>query len=205
MSDLGVTGASITVVVYRSSQATVCASDRLAARIDSLQLELGEGPHWEVATSRSPVLCPNLAVSSPATWPIFLPAARELGVGALFCFPMLLGAALVGVVDLYCIEPRPIDRDFTTHASYLAGRVASSAVQKALHAAEHHDSHESETTPSLRREVHQATGMIISQLDVGATEAFARMQAYAFATGSSIDSVAHQIVTRTLRFDEVHS
>jgi hypothetical protein len=64
---------------------------------------------------------------------------------------------------------------FNVRASFLVVRMASSAVQKALHSAEHHDSYESATSPALRREVHQATGMIIFQLDILATEAFTRL------------------------------
>jgi hypothetical protein len=200
---LGVSGSSISVSSDLARQATVCASDSHAARIDALQFELGEGPRWDVVASRAAIICPDLAVTERSRWPIFLPAVSELGVGALFCFPMLMGAALVGVVDLYCTTPREVDQEFLSRASVLAGRAASGAVQKALHSAESPDSHESVLAPALRREVHQATGLILSQLDISATEAFSRLQGYAFAAGKSIDEIAHLVVERTLRFDDI--
>jgi hypothetical protein len=200
--ELKVSGASISVSSNPARQSTVCASDACAARIDALQFELGEGPRWDALTSRAPVLCPDIPAVEDTRWPIFLAAVRELHVGATFSFPMRIGAAIVGVVDLYCDAPRAADQEFLARASTLAGRVASGAVQKALHSAENHASYESAMAPALRREVHQATGLILSQLDVTATEAFSRLQGYAFASGESIRDVAHRVVERTLRFDD---
>lgn len=203
VSELSVSGASISVSSNPTTQSTVCVSDVRAARIDALQFELGEGPRWDALTSRAPVLCPDVAGMDRTRWPIFLSAAHELGVGALFSFPMIMGAALVGVVDLYCAAPCTANQEFQSRASMLAGRVASAAVQKALYSAENHTSHESVMTPAMRREIHQATGMILSQLDVSATEAFSRLQGYAFAAGRSIDEIAHHVVERSLRFDNI--
>jgi hypothetical protein len=54
---------------------------------------------------------------------------------------------------------------------------------------------------SRRRLVHQATGMLIVQLGVGAEEAFARLRARTFAEGRTLDAVAEDIVTRRLRLE----
>jgi hypothetical protein len=131
-------------------------------------------------------------------------AARALRVGAIFAFPMVMGAALVGVVDLYCTRSQPADQDFMSTASLLAGRVASAAVHTALHEAEDHRSVETPLAPALRREVHQATGRIMSPVTVSATEAFSRVRGYAFVTGRPIDAIAHDVVDRTLDFTGMH-
>ena len=196
VSELVVTGASITASSNLARQSTACTSDPRAARVDALQLELGEGPRWEAFAMRVPVLCPDLTQVTNCSWPIFLRAAQNLGVGALFSFPMIMGAALVGVVDLYCDGARPADREFISQATLMAGRVVGAAVQKALYSAENHLSNESAIAPALRREIHQATGLILSQLNVTATEAFARLQAYAFASGQSMDHAARRVVER---------
>jgi AmiR/NasT family two-component response regulator len=56
--------------------------------------------------------------------------------------------------------------------------------------------------PALRREVHQATGMILVQLNTSATIAYSRLQAYAFAEGRTVQSVAHDVVARVLTFED---
>ncbi|WP_354576765.1 ANTAR domain-containing protein [Frigoribacterium sp. UYMn621] len=65
------------------------------------------------------------------------------------------------------------------------------------------DVSESVAVPALRREAHQATGMILVQLDTTATIAYSRLQAYAFAQGRTVLSVARDVVTRTLTFDNL--
>lgn len=53
------------------------------------------------------------------------------------------------------------------------------------------------TDPDLqRREIHQATGMVMTQLGSSAESALATLRAYA----QPLDDVARQILTRRLRF-----
>ena len=203
VSELGVTGASISVSGHHNRQSSVCASGGLAAQLDGLQFELGEGPRREVLASRSAVLYPDLAQTKESPFPVFLEAAKGLGVESMFAFPMLVGAALVGVVDLYCTTARRADAEFVSRATLMTGRVASVAVQRALHSAENYRSDESTLSPALRREVHQATGMIISQLGITATDAFSRLQGHAFASERRIEEIAHDVVSRTLSFNDL--
>ncbi len=203
VTEFGVSGASISVVSYLGRQSTICSSDATAARVESLQFELGEGPHWDAFESRAPVLCSDLDAADETRWPLFVDAARGLGIHAIFAFPMLMGAALVGVVDLYSTTARTVDRDFASRASHAASRAAHASVQRALHSAAHHASAESPMAPALRREVHQATGMILSQLEVSATAAFARLQGHAFATGQPIEEVAREVVLGNLVLSNV--
>lgn len=203
VADLEVSGASITVVSYGGRQSTVCVSDPVAARAETLQFELGDGPHWDALSSRAPVLATNLSDTAETRWPLLSDGLRGLGIQATFAFPMLMGAALVGVVDLYSTTPRSVDKEFVAKASLHSGRVAMRAVQRALHSAADSTSEESPMAPALRREVHQATGMIIAQLDISATAAFARLQGHAFVTEQPIDRVAHDVVTGRLTFDDL--
>lgn len=114
----------------------------------------------------------------------------SISVGGIFSFPMVLGTAVVGVVDLSTTSPRAADADFVSTAQTMASDVALAAVERALHAAQQHRSPESDRSPALRREVHQATGIVISQLGISAPDAFARLQAHAFSTGRPIDDVS---------------
>lgn len=201
VTDFGVDGASISVVSYRGRQSTICASNPTVARAEALQFELGEGPHWEALSSRAPVIAADVGAGTEVRWPLLVDAMRGLGIHSIFAFPMLLGAALVGVVDLYSTTARDVDRDFIAGASLAASRAAMGSVQRALNSADDHASAESPMAPALRREVHQATGMIIAQLEVSATAAFARLQGHAFVTGLPIEDIAHDVVLGRLTFD----
>ena len=196
---LPISGVSVSVFDDSGGQSTVCASDALAARLDELQFELGVGPHWDALRTAKPVLVPQLYESPPAEWALFASAAIELGVGALFAFPMVMGAVTVGVVDLYASAPHELDAHDLATAMSLTTGVARQAVQAGLQSASDTSIAE-QTAPAMRREVHQATGMILVQLNSTATEAFARLRAHAFSTGRTVQDVAHDVVTWTLDF-----
>ena len=63
-----------------------------------------------------------------------------------------------------------------------------------------------EQLASLQRvEVYQATGMIIGQLDVDASEALVRLRAYAFSRGLTASEAAWAIVERRVLLTEDES
>lgn len=195
---LPVTGVSLSAI-GTPGQSTIGATDPVAARIEQLQFELGVGPHWDALRSGKPVLVPDL-VAQASTWSVFGTAALELGIGALFAFPLAMGAVTVGVVDLYRTAPGPLDDRAVETARSLAGSTAGDVLRIAARAASEDAPIRSAMAPEMRREVHQATGMIVVQLQQSATEAFSRLQGHAFSTGQTVESVAHQVVARRLTF-----
>ena len=203
MAELPITGASVSVIVGDRQQSTVSASDAMAARIDELQFVLGEGPHWDALRSGQPVLAPDLRVANRDDWPMLSGALAEFEVGALFAFPLRTGAVTIGVVDLYRAEPGPLSKSDVVKAIDLAREVAPRAFQFAITLANDDEPPTIGLAVEMRREVHQATGMILVQLDTSATEAFARLRAHAFASGISIQEVAKDVVQRRLNFRDL--
>jgi hypothetical protein len=201
--ELPVVGASISVFDAAGRQSTVCASDDVAARIDEIQLELGEGPHWDALRGSRPVLVPDLGASARGRWPVFTPTVRDLGVRAVFALPMFLGAATVGVAGLYAVRPGALDARAVATAVRLTAGLSRNAVRLALEWAEDDGSGEASASPKMRREVHQATGMILAQLDITATEAFARLRAYAFGSSRSVHDIARAVVAREIDFRDL--
>jgi hypothetical protein len=197
---LHVTGASISVFGRDGRQSTIRATDGIAARGDTLQFELGEGPHWEALASGAPVLCPDLGAQPKPRWPMFSSAAQEIGMVGVFAFPMKMGAVRVGVVDLYTASVRHLDEHQIALAVSMAGRAAAPSVRYALHSAQQPSGAEHTMAPALRREVHQATGMVQAQLDISATEAFTRLRAHAYSSERPIEDIARDIVRRELDF-----
>lgn len=200
--ELRVAWASVSVFDGAGRQSTICATDRIAARLDEIQLELGEGPQWDALTSARPVLVSSL--DGPlGRWPAFGAAARQLGVNSVFAFPMFLGAIIVGVVGL--ASPRKVDlqADEISTAIRLTSKITRNAVARALQEAEQDRAPEGPSHPAMRREVHQATGMILAQLDITATEAFVRLRAHAFANSRSVQDVARDVVARVLDFRDL--
>jgi hypothetical protein len=197
---LPITGASISVFDDGGRQSTICASDAVAARIEELQFSLGEGPHWEALRTGKPTLVPNLTGAVHGHWPIFEAAVAELDVGALFAFPLSIGAVIVGVVDLYRESAGELGARALVTAASLAGTVAEPATRRAISSATDDDPQPEVPTPEMRREVHQATGILLVQLDLTATDAFFRLKAHAYTSGRTLQDVARDVVARRIDF-----
>ena len=202
LQTLPVSGASVTVIDAGRALHTVCTSDTTAAQIDDLQFSLGEGPQWVAASAGELVAVPDVASDSHERWPVFGSSIRELEVGALFAVPMIMGAVTVGAVTLHRVLHGDLNGVQRSYALAIASAIASTAVHRAMRAAGDDDGAESRSAPALRREVHQATGMILVQLSTTATVAYSRLQAYAFANERTIQDVARDVVNRTLVFDD---
>lgn len=191
--------ASIVLAAEDHPQAAMAASDGVA-QVEDMQFSLGEGPGIDAYAAGQPVLVEDLAESN-SRWIHYVPAALEMGVAAVFAFPLQVGAIRTGVLTLYSESPDPLGdahlADFATLAGLVteavlamqAGVMAEELASSLANAAEH------------RSVVHQATGMIAMQLECSAQDAFVRLRARAFAGGLGLNEVATQVVERRLRFE----
>jgi hypothetical protein len=201
MEALPIAGASISVVTERGSHSVVGASDALAVTLEALQFELGVGPHWESLRTERPAFLWNAGdLAQVNAWPALAQEAVRCGAGALLALPLQLGAATVGVADLYCRAPvEPWSVEMIGLAEDLALSVAARAVRLATRSADAATSRTGRNAVELRREVHQATGMVMAQLDCSATNALLRLRGQAFASGVPLEGLAREVITR--RFD----
>ena len=175
---------------------TVCSRDVLAARLDELQLDFGEGPCWQAHATRSAVLLPDLRAPLTAAWPVVQAAIASHEIRAAYAFPMIVGTLGVGAVDLYASSPDALSSIDVATASTMADAAALHVLRHAM--ADRDDPFRDD--PSSRRIVHQATGMVIAQLRVPASDALLVIRAHAFASGQSVRDVAAEVVERRLNF-----
>ncbi|MHA7154008.1 GAF and ANTAR domain-containing protein [Arthrobacter sp. TMN-50] len=201
LEELPVTGAAISVF-GGSLQETVCCSDDLARKLDELQFELGEGPRWEASASRLPVLIPDVTDDWHTRWPVFGNAVRATKVRAVFVFPLTLGAIDIGVVELYRIRPGGLSSASQAAASVLTDRTSWILLRRMLSREPGLvDSFGGNDGTSLsRREIHQATGMVLAQANINATDALLLLRGYAFSEGQPLKEVAQSVIDRRLDF-----
>ena len=179
---------------------TVCSSDSVAGRLEGLQFDLGEGAQWEVMKTGMPVLSADLSPRATASWQVFGDAAARLGAAALFAFPLAMGAVTVGVINLFRTTPGALDVRMLALARSLTNQVAGAAVKATICSAEAKVAPEAAGTATMRPKVHQATGMILVQLEISATEAFSLLRGHAFASSRTMEDVATDVVARRLDF-----
>jgi len=204
VESLSVDRAAIVITVGSTVWDLLSASDDVAARIEAGQATAGEGPAIEAVRRGGPVLVENLSAQL-ARWPGFGAAVGEHGRGAMFAFPLQIGAIGVGVLDLYRVLPTSARGDEVAAMLAVADiitMVLLSHAPPAVPAGVDANDLDAWWAPlSSSREIHQATGMIVAQLAVPPDMAYLRLQAYAFSQGRVLMDVARDVVARRVRFD----
>ena len=207
----GVSGAWVTAASGQTPDVIMCVTDPVAEQLAELQLTLGEGPGQDAQASAAPVLVADLEADEPRRrWPAFTPGARQIGAGAVFAFPLTIGAIRTGVMGLYSNSPGPLSWEQLGDALILADAATMLLLDgvgnganggTAADAGPVMDGH----SPDLalhRAEIDQATGMLTVQLGVPMGEAFVRLRAYAYAHDRRLGDVARDIVARRLRLHD---
>ncbi len=102
-----VTGAGIMLISGDVPVGSLCAVDDVSALIEELQYTVGEGPCMDAYRLDRPVLEPDLADPAERRWMAFTGPALDAGVRAIFGFPIGLGSARLGALNLHMTGPGP--------------------------------------------------------------------------------------------------
>lgn len=203
---LDIDGAGLSLLTASDSRETLWATDAVAELLEDLQFTLNEGACIEAATTGRPVLIADLCHDARSRrWPLFTAAVAERSdVSALFAFPLQWGAINLGVLDLYRLTPGGLDAAQLRDAVAASDTAAVLLLGQNTEPAADGDHAEAWLSGAVnhRAEIHQATGMVLDQLGVSATDALARMRAHAFAHQRLLIDVAQDVVARKLVFTD---
>jgi hypothetical protein len=197
VTELVVTGAGVTLMhrpgAPDAQQRLALATDAVAAGLEDLQLTVGEGPGLSAVTAGAPVLVPDLAMAR-ARWPAFTTGALALGAAAVFVFPLQLGVIGLGSLDCHRATTGSLSPPQTVDGLVLA----EMAFEAVLAEIAGHPPDDLGWISDIHAEVHQATGMVMNQLDIGMQEALLRIRGHAYANDLPLAAVARRIVAREL-------
>ncbi|MFC6061112.1 GAF and ANTAR domain-containing protein [Streptomyces ochraceiscleroticus] len=195
---LGVDGVALSLLTSDGTAEMVWASEGDSRRLEDLQFTLGEGPCVDAVGRGSLVIEPDLSRLPADRWPVLLPELAALGIGAVFCFPLLVGRVCMGILTLQRRAAGPLTDAGMDDALILTGALTAvlldgGAASDALMAVER-------PSDLYRAAVHQATGMISVQAGIPLSQALLRLRAYAYRHGRPILEVAEDVVARRLDF-----
>jgi hypothetical protein len=206
---LPVTGAAASVMTAGGHRGVVFATDETAGPLEDVQFTVGEGPGVDAFENGRAVLVDDLDGDDSTladTWPMFTATATDLGVRAVFAFPLRLGAASLGALTLYHVRPGALVGDDLARAVHLADAAAVALLdfmvgvgapgEQPADAAANGDDRE-----FFRSEIYQAAGMVTVQLGVSIEVAMIRIRSHAFASGRPTGDIARDIVRRKLRLE----
>ncbi|MFI8188586.1 GAF and ANTAR domain-containing protein [Streptomyces sp. NPDC085946] len=200
---LPVTGASVSLRSEGMPVQLSASSDR-AAHLAHIQATLGDGPCQYALQTGAPVLACDLTTGQDALrWPVFAQQATAAGVRAVYALPLGSDSVCVGTLDLYRDTPGALT-ERQLYVAQLVGAVMTVALMALPHGEEQETQSGEIWLSGLAADhdaVHQAIGMIMAQLGVGAEEALARLRGDAFARGRTALDVARDVVAHRRRFD----
>ncbi|MEU2873985.1 ANTAR domain-containing protein [Streptomyces olivoreticuli] len=196
---LGVDGVAISLATDGSLSELVWSSPGVSERLEDEQYTLGEGPGVDALGSCAVIVEPDLGQVRSDRWPMMLPMLTGLGVDALFCFPLRIGGACLGVLTAQRTGVGPLTAAAMDDALILAAAVTAVVLDGGKRAAAF-ASAESVGAQLHRAVVHQASGMISVQARVTVAQALVLLRAHSYRHEVSLLWVAEEVVKRRLHF-----
>ncbi|MCU1602179.1 MAG: hypothetical protein JWO22_2888 [Frankiales bacterium] len=196
---LGVDGVGIALTADAQAHSLLATCGDFVGSLEAIQFSLGEGPCLDAHGSGRPAMEPDVSGVGRTRWPLFADAALDLGVAAVFAFPLQAGASRFGVLDAARGRAGPLSVHQLEDAICLA-ELASEAVLLLQQADNAGNDTELGSLSSERVVVHQATGMVSAQAGLNVGDALAWLRARAYSTGLPLEDVASDVVGRRTRF-----
>jgi transcriptional regulator with GAF, ATPase, and Fis domain len=198
---LDVDGAGVSLLTGTEHR-SISASDDVSEAIEAMQVATRQGPCIDACATRCPVMQADmLSPSADERWPLFSAGVRQLGVGAVFGFPLLVDRRPIGALDLYSRRPHALTDTDVIDALILADMAALAVTTAEICDVAVVTTSEPEQDWGHPSIVHQASGMTSVQLGITVDEALLRLRAHAFAADRPLVDIATDIVSRRLRIE----
>lgn len=160
-------------------------TDGLAAQLDKLQHDFGEGPCAEAAIQQTIVRSDDMRNES--RWPRYAPAAVQLGVLSSMSFKLYTADRTAGALDLFGFTADAWDTDAETTGAVLAAHAAAAIL------ARRHDEH-MQVALSTRDRIGQAKGIIMERYGVDDVRAFDMMRRLSQESQIKLADIAHRVI-----------
>jgi hypothetical protein len=196
---VGVNGAGVMLISGDIPRGSLCTTDEVSHLIEELQYTLGEGPCLDACQQDRVVAEPDLADPVTRRWPAFTPPALQAGVRAVFGFPLRVGTAHLGALNLYRDVPGPLTGDQHADALVVADVAARWVLEAQAGAPPDTVAEELEVGADFHFAVHNAAGIVSVQEGISLTEALIRLRAFAFSRDRLLAEVARDVIARRLR------
>lgn len=189
-------GAALTVVTSEQSVLVVASTDELASQLEELQEVVGEGPSRDAYRGNA-VQVADFGEHGNGRWSLMHEHGRRLGFGGtIIAVPLRPGDDVIGTLTAHRATTQ-FDVDPAT-TDFLGAAIGLALVQDPQLGIS--DDFLAGGWP-VKARIHQATGMVISQVGVRPEDALALLRGQAFANNTTLGDIAQQIVERRINFE----
>lgn len=187
---IGADHAGVILLHGKQRLETAAATHPVVAKIDAIQMEVGEGPDLSVLDDRLSLIVPDTYAET--RWPVWASRVSEAGIRSLLSVRMYTIGESVGTLNLYSQKPDAFEVDDQAVAHVLArhAAVALASARKMENLWQAVDA---------RKRIGQAQGILMERFDLNADQAFAVLLRYSQDNNIKLRAVADQLVeTRSL-------
>ena len=197
---LDVDAAALVLENARGELELVASSNQQAGFVELVQLDAGDGPCIEAFRTGEPIVVPDVREEGPR-WAEHRAAAEREGFRSVHAVPLRVGARTIGSLGLFRAAPGALSEADARVARALAD-IGSIAIlqERALRESE-------VVSEQLRRAldsrvaIEQAKGVVAESLGIDMDEAFRILRSHARSSNASLQDVARQVASRTLRLE----
>jgi hypothetical protein len=193
VSLLGAAAAGLLLVDQRGGLAVVASSSEETRLLEVFQLQNNEGPCLDCVTGASPVISGDLDGDS-SRWPLFVPAATEVGFRSVVAVPMRLRAAVVGGLNLFYDQPLALPAADQRIAQALADVATIGILQQRVAHRSQVLAEQLQQALNSRVTIEQAKGVMAERDTIGMDDAFARIRRHARDHNLKLTEVALAVV-----------
>lgn len=197
---LGTSASGILLADSRGALHVMAASGEQANLLELFQIQNEEGPCLDSFRSGRAVMHNDLGTESP--WPRFAHAARRAGFNAVHAFPMVVRSNVVGTLNLFMEDPRPLQPADIDVAQALAHAATLTVLQNRATEDSHRLTAQLQGALDSRIAIEQAKGVVSELGQVGTDEAFTWLRSFARSKNRKLTDVATAVVDRTLETAE---
>jgi GAF domain-containing protein len=171
----------------------VGASDESARLLELFQVQHEEGPCLDCYSSGQPVTVGDLATET-SRWPAFTERALASGVRSVHAFPMRLRDQVIGALNVFGAEPRPLDPEEARVVQALADLATIAIIQERLVRQAELLTEQLQFALNSRVVIEQAKGAIARSLGVSVEEAFDLLRGHARRERVGLTDLALRVV-----------
>jgi GAF domain-containing protein len=164
----------VSLVVKGREIKTVGATDEIAAEVDRLQYEFGEGPCLSSIADRATFMIDDIA--SDRQWPRFSTAAVDKGVNSLLAFVMQISDESLAALNLFARKPHAFSTEDLRVGAIFASHAAYTLANAQTHELDRQKAQQLEEALATRGIISNAVGILMAQEGLNRDEAFAMLR-----------------------------
>ena len=192
---LSVSAAGILLTDQRDSLQLVAASSERTRLLELFQLQTDQGPCVDCFKTGEPVSVSD--IRAVGRWPRFAAAAAEVGFTSVYALPMRLRTEVIGALNLFGVEPGPLDEDQLRVANALADVATIGLLQQRAIRSRDVLTEQLQTALNSRVLIEQAKGVLAERLQLDLDQAFALLRRGARDRNRRLSELAQAVVDGT--------